>query len=666
MTAYNKLDGNGNAILRTDSTARNDNIMSDSCADANSDLLKPFLITNQFNLLFKNNKTWKRAMPFNASSKNISFVVFDEKSKTNSFVNVCDILDDARTSVEGKKQIKKFLKNLGKNYYEINLPSAVPTTLRSGKELANPEDPKPAASLEVHKSREKVEKGGKCGANSEKGQKTMLDLVSEKALPLAPAVALRYKLFETTEREDARGTVVPHRGKNKKARLLTIGAEIYHKDNMTSVEMKKKIVDFTRGGIVFGPRTTDTWTETDLRRGVFSQTENNVTQHFEDWSALWVMTDYNKSKSLMKELVEAEDKQAKAKSVAFQLDHPDHSPPDFGRKVAYHEVHPTFSTIIGKDTREFRRLVDLPYYPPRSEITLKGVEESAFNYENTCFICKKKIDKMAWLLGGPDLLFNPSEERKEENEKWNIIPVSVKDKLMNHCERNHRHEPFWYIDRFNYVVSGINDLYNMHTLVQELLQMAFDMYPISVGLFEHAKVKQNDVPLKLHLSLLFGTAIGLSSGFSVNNLAKRKLFQMWHPALYVEGPNVCTAYSERVKTAKKHCLITLEEEARKLLFQLSKSFQVFDFVSYIGEIDSPGRAWNTICLFFSRGMMFSERFPPVAVALEKPENFVDTLQKYFIFLTTAVNSVKVEPTAVQSGNQNNVETSFQLTEEGNV
>jgi len=645
------------------STARNDNIMAVSAAATVPNFSHAtYFITNKLHEHFpltkpkdaKKNQVpkmdkWMDAFQENPDCQRIIFKLYDSSTDKIKYTKAVDILNDNVTAQAEKTKVHQFLKALEYDYYNANTKRRKTRggAIRESTGGNDNTEPQVAMGKNVGANSTSTTKmqipvlGEKVGANSRKGRSRILGLIDRKDLPLESTVAERYHRFHTVEREDDLDTVVYANLRDKKQHevYLTIGTEMFFKDNMLDKPTRETIIDFKRGAIVYGTKTTDNWQASDLERGQlgqYSRANGKDIQFIDAWTDIYVRTDSKKSRTEMDKLIEKEESDNEAARKSDIGEH--HEFADLmlprERKTPYHEIN-----AGGERCPDYRRLVDLSYYPPRHEIKLCGRgSESCYQDTSKCFICKKDVKLLSWVIGGADLLFDPPEETKRGNTKWNVIPKSVEEKLKKHCE-THPEEPFWYIDPFNYTVRDTNNAFNVHILVQELLNRAIKLHPMSCRLFEHALVKKNDVPLKLHLSMVFGTAIGLSVGFSVNNVAKRKLFTMWRPVKYFEDVQADEQCDEKlIKSARKQCLGEMEVQATNLLVRLSKSFMVFDFVEYIREIKDWKRAWNSIYLFFSRGMMYKKRFPPVAFELEEPQNVIDLMQSFFDQLKCPLSS----------------------------
>jgi hypothetical protein len=273
----------------------------------------------------------------------------------------------------------------------------------------------------------------------------------------------------------------------------------------------------------------------------------------------------------------------------------------------------------GMEENAYRNIDSLPLWDTRSIRYLNSrpllpVRKTKEHVSPLCFICGSTLESTLH----PQLFdgLGPCSE---------IIFLDADQErfLVAHVRSDHPKFPFAFMVKWKLIHEARNA--NMKAFVQEAIFTAYrSLGGIDPKIFRHMYETQSDLVLKTHLASIFGFAISYVSGTFPNNLAKRCFIKDWKP----QGADILRAKSK--KDAMTHYLNCLHDCVQEMM----ESCVSFNFVAFLlhhkGNWESM---WNTMDIFFSRGLFFDSPYPPfkdgIRFVEENNLNIVDLLNETY-------------------------------------
>ncbi len=259
------------------------------------------------------------------------------------------------------------------------------------------------------------------------------------------------------------------------------------------------------------------------------------------------------------------------------------------------------AVVYGKmDDPVFRSILRLAFYPrkERAELKIPKEEKEGINH---CIICSKSLPLHRISLEGKGM-----------------IP-STRKALVNHVNVHHKHIPFAFLEQLTRLRKERNTNVDVKSLVQESLRKAYIFFGIESAIVFDVYVTRDDRHLKMRLSKMFSYAASYANEVLPNNLKKRSFLMKWmkqEPLDYKED-------------ARKSVLETTLQLAVTWIMKMEESCELFDFVTFIDLHKGNWLSvWNSLLLFFERGLFFDKVYPPVnaiepMISKENPDIMVE-------------------------------------------
>lgn len=427
--------------------------------------------------------------------------------------------------------------------------------------------------------------------------------------PFPPNIVKRYSTFENTL------THTKVYSENKCIRLEV--QDVIQIENFLTKKTKTyHIVDFIRDKIIVGVRATDVIARHRINETeTISSVRGDRLTKIDDWDKIWIKRFPVKSVELTEALCNKEKDDMEKGYSAMRTtcgklgmeDLVDKS--KFERKTCKYQV---YGDIGAAEDENMRPLSALPY-PPLFELPLSGIKEHRPIQDNIfeCFICnhnvkmngKLNFDRAGQdLTRGGDFIHETREQKKAGSKIKKELSSAVSSVLETHTrEAGHEYSPIWYTKPWAYTNRPGRTSYTLKIHLQSLLWRAFQVQKLPLDVFTHVKEKQDEMPLKCHLSRLMGYAACLNDEWDV--LVKRDFFTKWQPKNSASDD----VKKKAINLAKSEVRRILKCKCNEAISIVSKSFVAFDFLALINtELKSATYAWNSLSLFFARGVFIRE------------------------------------------------------------
>ena len=338
---------------------------------------------------------------------------------------------------------------------------------------------------------------------------------------------------------------------------LRVGDKLALRDRMVS------IFDFARDGIIVGPTPSESITINEINERHVSYVRNDSNKKeqrtvIEDAACIWV----KRNPVLTREMCSTK---AAAANCTNLLSVPGRMDQD--------------------EDEEYRRLLDLPYqdwhtkqYTPNN-VTLMD------NNEIPCFVCGESIP-----------------HHSNQSTDWCTIALDGQTKhhktWKNHCKEKHPYQLFHFLYKLHMEDA---DQHNVKLQVQKMLRWGLDTFPIPSSPFICLKTKKDKTDLLYHINSI--TAVAIS-----NNDAQDMNGRILKLTCAKKGVN---------KDQMKESANILLKQASIVLKEIADRLRTFDWVR-LSEQVTDYVLWNSLSLFFKRGLYCVAPFPPV-IGLHIPD-----------------------------------------------
>lgn len=387
-----------------------------------------------------------------------------------------------------------------------------------------------------------------------------------------------------------------------------------------------EIIDFERGAIFYGPTIKDKITDNVFATNNLYASVKGEWVHIteERWKYVYVKRN---PKCSREKLVLSQNKYEldRRTTAAICAQPPGSFDGKHVRVLAGKPIEQNSWSVFGDKDEDsidpdYRPIDWLPYPAPpkKAFVSIFNPDIPRNGSLLKCFICRAEIERLDddfyYPCNGIAFLDHEREKAKiNQNRRGGrgekddgvkpLIPLSKGKAMKEHADNNHPDMPFHYFVKFEYARDS-KDI-NSKQLIQKALYSSFCDNGLDVDLFVRTRETRTDNVLKRSLTFLLAYAAGICKDEG-RLLFKRDVIYNWVP--------VCTPDELKNKdirkyksTAQKLCVTY----AIKMINAISEKMQAFDFVDYTDRCAEVGEAWNSMCLFFIRGVYFDNSFPPI-------------------------------------------------------
>lgn len=244
---------------------------------------------------------------------------------------------------------------------------------------------------------------------------------------------------------------------------------------------------------------------------------------------------------------------------------------------------------------------------------------SIFVRSGICLICRENLSfeskELAHYLDCTEMapyLASYTVSRRAMTQKQKKL-------MMTHVDKVHPNVPFVFQQEAPRKVAALQGSGDFKAVVQDVLWTSFLVNPISLDEFAAISVIRNDHRLKIRLAILLTYSKCEMSSLK-SKIRKRHFFVDWMKSNKADAPEKgCQAARERTVN---HIISTGSLWLEKLL----ESLLNFNFMEFLDRHDGNWSSiWNSMVLFFQRGLFFAQAYPPAINIYKLRDNLPDNL-----------------------------------------